>query len=160
MDAISLLKKQHRQAEKLFKAIKKADGREKEQLFLQLADDLAMHATIEEKLFYPQVLTQKTHDDLQEALQEHLQMKRLLADLLDMDPSDERFDAKVTVLEEEVLHHVEEEEDEMFKQVKKEFPKEMLEALGAEMEKMAGELKASEPRTEIPNETAQAPTLQ
>lgn len=159
MDALNLLKKQHQEVEKLFKAAKKAEGNEKESLFLEIADQLAIHATIEEKIFYPAVLSEKTEDELQEALQEHLQVKRLLADMLDMDPEDERFAAKMTVLEEEVQHHVEEEEKEMFKDVKSYFPKEALEALGAEMEKMVKDLKETEPRDEIPAQTREVPPL-
>src|SRR5688572_23550921 len=98
MDALSLLKKQHREVEELFQKAKSAEGPEKLQYFLQLADDLATHATIEEKVFYPSVLSGKTEDELLEAVQEHLQMKRILADMLDMEVSDERFDAKLKVL--------------------------------------------------------------
>ena len=63
------------------------------------------------------------------------------------------------VLEEEVQHHVQEEEKEMFKDVKSYFPKEALEALGAEMEKMVKNLKETEPRDEIPAQTREVPPL-
>lgn len=160
MDAIKLLKQQHREVEQLFKKAENAEGREKEQIFLQIADDLAMHATIEERIFYPAVFSEATEDQLQEALQEHLQMKRMLADMLDMDASDDRFDAKLKVLKEEVEHHVEEEEDEMFKDVQKLLPKEALEALGAEMEALAAQLKSEDLREQIPAQTDEAPNLQ
>lgn len=160
MDAIELLQDQHREVEQLFEKIKKAKSEEKEDLFLQLADALATHATIEEKLFYPQVMSNRTDELLQEAVQEHLQTKRLLADMLDLDVSDEKFDAKLRVLQEEVEHHVDEEENELFTDVRKEFPKEMLEKLGAEMQAMAEEVRESEPRNEIPNETDEAAPLE
>lgn len=160
MDAIKLLQDQHREAEQLFKKIKQAKPDQKEDLFLQLADELATHATIEEKLFYPQVMSKRTEALLRESLQEHLQAKRLLADMLDLDVSDEKFDAKLTVLEEEIKHHVGEEENELFVDVRKEFSKEMLEALGAEMEVMAEELRETEPRAEIPKQTDEAVSLE
>lgn len=159
MNAIKLLQDQHREVEQLFEKIKKAKPDQKEDLFLQLADELATHATIEEKLFYPQVMSKRTDELLQESVQEHLQAKRLLADMLDLDVSDEKFDAKLTVLEEEVKHHVSEEENELFVDVRKEFPDEMLETLGAEMEAMAEELRETEPRNEIPSQTDEAAPL-
>lgn len=159
MDALNLLKRQHREVEKMFREAKRADGNEKERIFIHIADALALHATIEEKRFYPSVMSNRTHDELLEALQEHLQMKRLLADMLDMDPDDERFDAKLTVLEEETKHHIEEEENKMFVWIQKEFPKEMLEALGDEMEQMINELQGTEPRQNIPMEIQEAPSI-
>ena len=160
MDALTFLKQQHREVEELFKMAEQAEGAtEKEQIFLQIADDLAMHATLEEKIFYPAVLSERTQDELQEALQEHLQVKRLLADMLDLEPTDERFDAKLKVLKEEVEHHVEEEEGEMFKTIKKEQAKEALEALGAEMEAMEQQLKDQDLIEQIPSQTQEAPPL-
>lgn len=159
MDALSLLKQQHREVEQLFKELKSAEGAEKGQLFIQLADALATHSTIEERIFYPRAMNDQTEETLQEALQEHLSVKRILADMLDMDPSEERFDAKLSVLEEQVSHHVSEEEDELFKQVAQAFAKDALEELGAEMENLAMMLRESEPRDEIPGEIFEAPDL-
>ena len=159
MNALDLLKKQHREVERLFKRAKTANGKAKEDVFIQIADMLAVHASIEEKIFYPAVMSDETEDDLQEAVQEHLQVKRLLADMLDMEVDDERFDAKLKVLEEEVSHHVSEEEDELFKTVAKEFEKEALMKLGEEMNVLAQMLKDADAREEIPNETDEAPRL-
>ncbi len=159
MDALSFLKQQHREVEALFEKAKKASGEQKESLFIQIADALATHTSIEEKIFYPAALAKETEDVLLEALEEHLQAKRLLADMLDMDVSDDRFDAKLSVLEEEVKHHVEEEEQEMFKKVRKLLDKEELESLGVEMMNAAEMLEDTEPRQEIPNETDQAAPL-
>lgn len=161
MDALTFLKQQHREVEKLFEMAEKAEGdREKESIFLQIADDLAIHATLEEKIFYPAVLSEKTEELLQEALQEHLQAKRLLADMLDMDPADKRFDAKLTVLQEEIAHHVEEEEKDMFVKVKKEIGKEQLEALGVQMEAMWKELKDADLIEQIPSQTGDVPSIE
>ena len=110
MNAVDMLKAQHRQVEKLFKAIEEASGEEKQALFFELADALAIHTTIEERHFYPGVNAGATEDLLREAVEEHLAAKRTLADLLDMEVDDAQFDAKLTVLKEQISHHVEEEE--------------------------------------------------
>ena len=145
MDALTLLKKQHRHVEQLFLKAKNAEGDEKEDLFLQIADELATHASIEEQLFYPSVMSDGADEEVEKAIQEHLQMKRILADMLDMEPDTERFDASMEVLELEVQHHVSEEEDALFRRVAREFGKEVLERLGREMEGLAMILRESEP---------------
>ena len=120
MNAIDLLKSQHREVEKLFAELEKAkDSRQKQKLFGELADSLAGHATIEEHQFYPAVRAKRTEDILLESLEEHLGIKRVLADLLKIDANDKTFDAKLKVLKEQVEHHVGEEEKELFPKVKK-----------------------------------------
>jgi hemerythrin superfamily protein len=157
MDAIKLLKQQHREVEELFASIEEAKGSEKEPLFDQIADALAVHATIEEKLFYPAAKSSGTEDLLREAVEEHLSVKRLIADLMKTEATDEDFDAKVTVLKEQIEHHVEEEEQELFPKVQKALGAEALEELGSQMESMAGELiAAGEPRYAVPEETERA----
>ena len=111
MNAIALLKSQHRKVEALFSKIEGAkDSRTKQKLFGELADNLAGHATIEEHHFYPAVRAKRTEDILLESLEEHLGIKRVLADLLKLDAKDETYDAELTVLKEQVEHHVGEEE--------------------------------------------------
>src|SRR6185369_7360153 len=108
MNAIELLEGQHREVEDLFEQMKEAEtDKEKERLFTDIADKLAVHATIEERHFYPSVKAKDTESILLESVEEHLTIKRTLAHLLDMDAGDEAFDAKIKVLEEEVSHHVE-----------------------------------------------------
>ena len=153
MDAIELLEQQHREVEQIFKQLEK-DGADKAALFAELADSLAVHATIEEKIFYPATKSARTEDLLLEAVEEHLSVKRLLADMLEADPSDNAFDAKIKVLKEQIEHHVEEEEEELFPKVKKQLGKEALAALGQQMEEMGDDLKAAgEPRQMVPSET-------
>ncbi len=160
MNAIELLKTQHEEMRALFDQIEAAEDEDKEELFEQLADALAVHATIEEKHFYPATKNARTEELLQEAVEEHLSVKRLIADLLDMSPEDAQFDAKVTVLREQVEHHVEEEEGELFPRVKKMFKEDELEDLGMVMEDMAEELKdAGAPRESVPAETGSAAPL-
>lgn len=163
MNALDLLKKQHREVEKLFKQYEKLgsdDASMKEELFVAIADNLSAHASIEERFFYPSVKAEDTEDLLREALEEHLGAKRVIADLLEMDSSHEQFDAKMKLLQEEIEHHVEEEEGDLFPKVKKLMDKESLESLGAIMEQEFEDMKKGEPREEIPAQTDQAPPLQ
>jgi len=155
MNAIKMLKQQHREVEKLFKqfdSAKSAGPRQK--AFEEIADALAVHATIEEKHFYPAVKKAQTEDILLEAVEEHLEIKRVIADLLEMDGGEDQFAAKVKVLQEDVEHHVEEEEGEMFPKVEKLFDDEQLEAIGALMDETQEQLKREgNPRDAIPGET-------
>jgi hemerythrin superfamily protein len=160
MDAIDLLKTDHRDVEKLFAAFEKAESPdEKEAIFTQIADALAVHAKIEELHLYP--MTKDVDDDLtEEALEEHLQVKRIIADCLDMDPADEQFAAKVKVLKEDVEHHVKEEEEELFPETRKRVAKDVLEALAQEMIATRVELEAEgAPRENVPAETDAAPRV-
>jgi hemerythrin superfamily protein len=163
MDAIELLKQQHREVEELFEKFEKAGEGKGEQvlmdLFARIADNLAAHASIEEKLFYPSVYVGPTADKLQEAVEEHLSAKRVIADLLDMEPSDTQFKAKMKVLQELVEHHVEEEEKQLFKDVRKLLAKEELATIGEQMELMFTELIQTEPRMQVPRETGEAAPL-
>ena len=160
MNAIDLLKKQHVEARKLFKEIEKAGPEEKEQLFDDLADALAVHAAIEEQHFYPATKDARTEELLQEAVEEHLSAKRIIADLLEMEPDDPQFDAKIKVLQEQIEHHVEEEETELFPKVQKLHSKEEMEDLGVLMEQTAEEMKEQgAPRMEVPKETGAAAPL-
>ena len=161
MSAIDLLESQHREVEKLFSQIEKAkDSEKKTQLFQETADKLAIHAAIEEHHFYPAVKAKRTEDILLESLEEHVTIKRTLADLMSIDADDETFDAKVKVLKEEVEHHVGEEEGELFPKVKKILAAAELDALEQEMVAEQEELvEAGEPRASIPNETDKAAPL-
>jgi hemerythrin superfamily protein len=161
MDAIALLKSQHRAVEKLFAQIDKAKSADaKQRLFDQVADSLAVHATIEEHQFYPAVRAKRTEDILLEALEEHVGIKRVLADLLEIDASDHTFDAKIKVLKEQVEHHVEEEETDLFPKVKKLLSSEELEILAETLEVERAEIeRAGTPRAAIPHEIAEAAPL-
>jgi len=155
MNAIKMLKQQHREVEKLFKQFESAKSAgPRQKAFEEIADALAVHATIEEKHFYPAVKKAQTEDILLEAVEEHLEIKRVIADLLEMDGGEDQFAAKVKVLQEDVEHHVEEEEGEMFPKVEKLFDDEQLEAIGALMDETQEQLKREgNPRDAIPGET-------
>ncbi|MFN7134599.1 MAG: hemerythrin domain-containing protein [Myxococcales bacterium] len=157
MNAIKLLEEQHREVEKLFEQFEKArtaDTRLK--LFETIADKLAAHAKLEELYFYPETKKVRTEDMLREAVEEHLAAKRIIADLLKMRPEDEQFEAKMMVLKEQVQHHVEEEEKQLFPEARKTFGERRLEELGAIMEQEALELEKTEPRLQVPNEIGAA----
>ena len=161
MDAIELLMIQHEEAKALFKKIERAEDDEKQDLFERVADALAVHATIEEKQFYPATRNARTEEMLQEAVEEHLAAKRLIADLLEMTPDDPQFDAKIAVLKEQVEHHIEEEEAELFPKVRRMFKADEIEDLGVAMEDMAEDLKAEgAPRESVPAETGSAAPLE
>ena len=160
MEATKLLMQQHEEVKGLFKQFEAAEeDPAKQELFERIADDFAAHGEIEEKIFYPAVYVGKLKDKLQEAVEEHLAAKRVVADLLDMEPSDEQFDAKMKVLKELIEHHVEEEEGELFPLVRQNFAREELDALGEQMEQMFAQLQEDEPREQIPSETDHAPRL-
>jgi hemerythrin superfamily protein len=143
-DALSILMADHKKVQGLFKQFEELKGdegadEEKGALAKQVCNELTVHAQIEEEIFYPAVRKAIEDSDLMdEAEVEHAGAKELIAQLEDMDPNDELYDAKVTVLGEQINHHVKEEEGEMFPKVKKS----QLDtaALGAKMSKRKVEL--------------------
>src|SRR4051812_1815405 len=143
MKATDLLKKQHRQVEKLFKQCENAkQARQRRELMDQIVQMLKMHTKIEEEIFYPAVRelgTSKAEEMIDEAFEEHHVVDLVLAELPEVDPEDERFEAKITVLSELVEHHVEEEEGELFPMAEKKLGAERIKELGQQMEQMAGE---------------------
>lgn len=162
IDALELLTMQHDEVEMLIEQIEdNDDDEEKEMLFLELADKLAAHATMEEKLFYPSVMGEKTEELLLESTEEHLSVKRVLADMMAMDVDDERFDAKLSVLKEQVRHHArDEEEGELFPKIRRDFSADELAALGNEcMALFEALLERGEPRMNVPRETREAAPL-
>src|SRR4029453_10475201 len=135
---ITLLKDDHKTVEQLFKRFEKAGDRayvEKRDIVDRFSEALSKHAAIEEQLFYPVVraTVPGTEDIALESLEEHHIVKGVLDQLDGMDPRNERFDAKVTVLMENVRHHVEEEEQEFFPKVRKELGRKALNDLGEAM---------------------------
>ncbi|HLO19888.1 MAG TPA: hemerythrin domain-containing protein [Sphingomicrobium sp.] len=111
-DAISLLKEDHREVKKLFKAFEsaKGDGR-KEKLAHEICLELSVHAEIEETIFYPACENSVDEDKLKEGYVEHDAAKLLIAEIVANEGGDDEFfDTKVKVLQEEIEHHIEEEE--------------------------------------------------
>jgi hemerythrin superfamily protein len=156
MDAIKLLKRQHRLVEKLFARFEESDSDgEKQQLLFAIADNLAVHATIEERHFYPAVRERQTEGEVLEAYDEHLEIKRLILDCLHKTEAP-GFDGIVAALKGCVEHHVEEEESEFFPHVQQLFTTEAMEALGQTMEAESEQLMAAgEPRKNVKVESEQ-----
>jgi hemerythrin superfamily protein len=142
MDAIELLKQDHRKVEKIFSELEKSKDRKS--LFNQLDQELTVHAEIEEKIFYPAGKeAEPTRDIVLESIEEHKQVKMVLADLEAADKNTDEWLAGLKVLKEDVTHHVGEEENELFPKIKKVLSKDQLEQLGTRMEKMKTELQAA-----------------
>lgn len=137
-DAIAMLKDDHKVVEKLFKQFEKAGDSayaKKRQIVDQVIKELTTHAYIEESLFYPTArkAAPETGEHVLESVEEHHVVAWMLSELANTDPRDERFDAKMMVLMENVRHHVEEEEKEWFPEVRKAMSRADLKELGAKM---------------------------
>jgi hemerythrin superfamily protein len=142
VDAIQLLKDDHEKVEKIFSDMERKENRQR--LFPELDRELSIHAEIEEKVFYPACKeAEPTRDLVLESIEEHKQIKLVLADLEQTDKSTDEWGAALKVLKEDVMHHVGEEEKELFPKVKKILSKDQLEALGTRMEEIRMQLMAS-----------------
>ena len=123
LDAVKLLKQDHREVEELFAQFEKAKGNgRKEKLAQQICLELTVHAKIEEEIFYPACEGKIDDDLLKEAYVEHDGAKVLMAEIESGGPDDDYYDAKVKVLQEQIEHHVKEEEQRlegMFAQAKR-----------------------------------------
>jgi len=145
MDAFELLKKDHEKVSGIFEKLETTTERgvkTREELFTQLKQELDIHAQIEEQIFYP-VLEEadETHEITLEAFEEHAVVKQLLSELEQLSKDDETWGAKLKVLKENVEHHVEEEEGEMFTGAREVLSSEQIEALGSRMEAAKKEQK-------------------
>ena len=145
MDAFELLKKDHEKVSGIFEKLEPTTERgvkTREELFAQLKQELEIHTQIEEQFFYPVLKqVQETRDITLEAYEEHAVVKELLAELDKLAKDDETWGAKLTVLKENVEHHVEEEEGEMFTGAQDVLSSEQIEELGARMEAAKQEQK-------------------
>jgi hemerythrin superfamily protein len=143
MDAIELLEADHRRVEKLFDGLMNSKG--DVSLFRELDMELTVHAEIEERLFYPAAKeVEPTRDLVLESIEEHKQIKMVLGDLEQANKSTDEWRAGLQVLQEDVMHHVKEEESELFPKIKSQvLSKEQLEDLGMRMEAMKAERLAT-----------------
>jgi hemerythrin superfamily protein len=133
VSAIDLLEKDHQEVDGFFDEYETLeDAAKKEELALKICLALTVHTQIEEEIFYPAVREAIEKAELiDEAIVEHAAAKQLIAEIEEMDPADELYDAKVKVLGEQVRHHIEEEEDKLFPEI--ESSKLDLKALGKKM---------------------------
>ena len=138
MNAFTLLKADHKKVAGILEKIDATTERgvkTREDLFTQLKSELDLHAHIEETILYPALeKADETRDITLEAYEEHRLVKQLLGELESMDKSEEQWTARFTVLKENIEHHVEEEEGEMFKKARKVLSEEEAEDLGARLE--------------------------
>ena len=145
MDAFELLKKDHEKVSGIFEKLEPTTERgvkTREELFAQLKQELDVHAKIEEGILYPVLKELKETEEITlEAFEEHNVVKQLLAELEEMPKDDESWGAKLTVLKENVEHHVEEEEGEMFKDARQVLSQEQIDELGAQLEAAKQEQK-------------------
>lgn len=137
MDALELLKRDHQKVKELFKKAEATENaKQQKPIFDQIKTELETHARIEEAVFYPAI---EKHEELKdmvlESREEHKQIKTLLREMDNLNSSNEKFEAKLEVLMENVEHHAEEEEEgKMFPKVRKLMSHEDLEQLGEELE--------------------------
>ena len=159
MNALTLLKQDHSNVDNLFRQFEEAQGAGNTEKMAQARDhiveQLSVHAAIEEQVFYPALrkrFAEKATDEFEvlEGLEEHHIVKWTLSELDGMPPTDERFEAKMTVLIESVRHHVEEEEQEMFEKVREHFTNAELEKMGKAMAK-AKETAPTKPHPRTPD---------
>jgi hemerythrin superfamily protein len=158
-DIVELLTSQHAEVDALFAQIEARQG-DTQAAFRELANKLAAHAAAEEKVFYPAVMTKDTNELLQESVEEHLAIKRVLADLITMKLDDDAFSAKLSVLKEQVSHHAhEEEESKLFPKLRATMSADQRAALGNEFLVAFEALIDTQPAQHVPSETRQAAPL-
>jgi hemerythrin superfamily protein len=147
VDGLTLLKNDHDEVKSLMERVAATTDRAiktREETFGKIHQALQIHEAIEEEILYPAL---KEHPDLKdlalEAYEEHHVVDRIMGEILQIPVDDERWMAKFTVMKENLEHHIEEEEGEMFKQARQAFDKDQLEDLGARMERRKAELERS-----------------
>ena len=134
MDAFNLLKEDHRKVEELFEQLESSRGAAKLRVFEQIKMELDLHTHIEEKIFYPALeKPRQTHDLTLEAYEEHDVVRKLLKEMSKAKSATEEWEAQGKVLQENVEHHVEEEENELFPKAQSALSEEQIEELGEEM---------------------------
>jgi hemerythrin superfamily protein len=159
MDAVDYLRRQHHEMERaLANVMESDDATAIRTRFTEVADQLTMHIESEEQVFYPAVKAHRTEDILLESLEEHLSLKRLLADLMVLDAADKTFEAKFKVLKEQTEHHHKEEEEHLFPKVLKLLDAGRRASLGDEMQALQAKLRRSGEPRELVNEQTDAAT--
>ncbi|MEP6995085.1 MAG: hemerythrin domain-containing protein [Acidobacteriota bacterium] len=141
--ATDLLTKDHDKVRALFKRYKDAVGAAKAQIAQEVSRELTIHAHIEEELFYPALQKSKENDTVKmvrESFEEHKIVKTLIQELAETSPRDPRFEAKFTVLQENVEHHADEEENDLFPDAERDLGDDRLFALGSQMRDRKDEL--------------------
>jgi len=151
MDAISMLKTDHDKVKQLLTELESTTERgvkTRAELFATIKGELTIHEVIEEEIFYPALKSHpKAQDIVLEAYEEHHVVDLLMGELESLDVSDETWGAKALVMKENIEHHIEEEEGDMFKQARQVFDRQELEDLGA---RMAGRKSSAKQELGVP----------
>jgi hypothetical protein len=138
MDAIALLKQDHEKVKKIMEKLDTTTERgvkTREELFTKLKSEMVVHETIEEEIFYPALKEHpKAKELVLEGYEEHHVVDLIMGEISQTPFEDETWGAKFSVMKENVEHHIEEEEGEMFKQARQVFSKSELDELGTRME--------------------------
>ncbi len=146
MEAVSLLKEDHDKMKKLLAELESTTERgvkAREDLFTKVKEELTIHEAIEEEIFYPALKEHpKAKELVLEAYEEHHVVDTVMAEIEGVPFEDETWGAKFKVMKENIEHHIEEEETEMFKQARQVFDRDELEALGEQMEGRKQQLAA------------------
>ena len=137
MDALELIKEDHKRLKKLLKETLDAQGAQREHAMDHLRTELVAHERMEEEVLYPRLRDeQKARDEVLEGYEEHHVADVILDELLDVPPETDLWKAKVKVLKENVEHHMDEEEDELFKKARAVLDRDELERMGERMERI------------------------
>ena len=140
MDVLTFLKQEHDEVKDVFAKLEKASGKQAQSQFEQLRDMLSLHETMEETFLYPRLKEDKRAKDLiLESYEEHHVLDVLLGEISQLGPSDEQWQAKIKVLQENTEHHIEEEEGELFPKVRKIWDADIRSEVGQLMQQMKGE---------------------
>lgn len=161
MDAVELLIDQHRALEARMKRLMASTSdTERAAMLAEVGDHLTVHLASEEDIFYPAVNAARTEDVLLESLEEHLSLKRLLADLLLLSPQDQTFEPKFKVLKEQTEHHHKEEEEHLFPVVNQLLAASARAELGERMVALQVRLRQQgDPREAVADQTEKAAPL-
>ncbi|MDQ4145137.1 MAG: hemerythrin domain-containing protein [Actinomycetota bacterium] len=147
MDGLDLLKDDHRKVEKLLEQMDSTtedDVSKREHLFRELTSEMQAHEIIEEEILYPALQEHpKAKEIVLEGYEEHHVVDTIMNELNEVPFDDERWSAKFSVMKENIEHHIEEEEEEMFEQAENIFDATELEELGARMQERKKELASS-----------------
>jgi len=147
MDPFEMLEEDHENVKKLLGELEDTTERgvkTREELFAKIKQEMLVHETLEEELLYP---TLKEHDKTKEVslegFEEHHVVNEIMAELEETPVDDEKWAAKFAVMKENIEHHIEEEEEEMFKKARQVLDRQEIDALGERMEQRKKELQAS-----------------
>lgn len=147
MNPLSLLKRDHDEVKKMLATLDETTERAiktRGETFTKLRSELDIHETIEEEIFYPALKDHpKTKDIALEGYEEHHVVDTVMGEMLDLEVSDESWTAKFTVMKENLEHHIEEEETEMFRQARQVFDEAELQELGSRMEVRKAQLQVN-----------------